>query len=124
MSAFLTSLDVSLIDETANEYRGLWRLDAPLVYQSDVAAQNIVAPAGMVTDFESCPRLPVVFFLVGEVTREAAVVHDHLYKSKLLPRSVADKVLLEACAVSGIPAWRRTLIYWGVRIGGASHFGT
>jgi hypothetical protein len=124
MSKFLTALDVSLIDDAANEYRGLWRLDAPLVYQSDVARQTITAPAGMITDFESCPRLPVVFFLVGEVTREAAVIHDYLYKSKMLPRALADKVLLEACAVTGIPAWRRWLIYAGVRVGGASHFGT
>jgi hypothetical protein len=36
----------------------------------------------------------------------------------LVPRSVADHVLLEAMGVIGLPAWRRLPIYWGVRVGG------
>lgn len=122
MSKFLSQLNVSLLDDSANEYRGSWMLDEPLVYQSDMAGL-ITVPKGFTTDFESCPRLPILFYLAGEVTREAAVVHDYLYSTKMFPRDVADKVLLEAMEVTGIPSWRRQLIYWGVRIGGSSHFG-
>ena len=39
-------------------------------------------------------------------------------------RALADKVLQEACEAEDVPWWRRTLVYWGVRVGGASHFGT
>ena len=124
MSAFLTELDVTLLDDASNDYRGTWRVNSPLVYQSDVAAQTITVPVGFITDFESCPRLPVVFFLAGEIVHEAAVVHDFLYKSKLLPRNVADAVLREASVVSGVPAWRGWLMWAGLRVGGASHFGT
>lgn len=123
MSKFLTDLEVELIDEIENEYRGNWRLTAPLVYQSDIAGK-ITVPAGFVTDFESCPRLPVVFLLFGEVCHEGAVVHDFLYTHPTITsRATADAVLKEACLVSGVPAWRAYGIWTGVRIGGAAHFG-
>lgn len=124
MSKFLTKLDVSLLDDTTNDGRGSWELDSDLVYQSDVAKQTITAPKGFITDFASVPRFPIAFLLTGDSSHEAAVVHDYLYKTRIVSRAMADSVLREACKVSGIPAWRRTLIYWGVRIGGESHFGT
>lgn len=123
MSRFLTDLKAECIDDSANDYRGDWQLLAPLVYQSDVAGQVITVPTGFETDFESCPRLPVIFFLAGELTREAAVVHDYLYSTGIMPRDVADAVLKEACQLTGVPAWRSWLIWAGVRVGGASHFG-
>ncbi len=124
MSQFLTSLEVTLLEDASNDYRGTWRLDSPLLYQSDTVAQIITVPVGFITDFESCPRLPIVFWLAGEIVHEAAVVHDFLYKTKLLPRGLADAVLREASAVTGVPAWRGWLMWAGVRVGGASHFGT
>jgi hypothetical protein len=124
MSAFLDQLIVTLIDEDANDGRGDWELDDRFRFQSDEAGQIIEVEKGFHTDFASVPRLPVVFLLTGDTARKAAVIHDKLYKSKMLPRALADKVLLEACAVTGISAWRRWLIYAGVRVGGASHFGT
>lgn len=124
MAAFLDPLEVTLVDDTANDGRGDWVLDERFRFSSDVAGQIIEVEKGFHTDFASVPRLPVAFLLTGDSSHEAAVVHDKLYRSRLLPRDLADKVLLEACAVSGIPVWRRTLIYWGVRVGGASHYGT
>jgi hypothetical protein len=102
---------------------GKWILTAPLSYQSDVARCTITVPAGFQTDLASVPRLPLVFLLAGDCAREAAVVHDFLYGTHLVDRATADAVLREASALTGVPAWRRWLMWAGVRIGGGSHWG-
>jgi len=122
MSKFLTDLYVTLLDDTANNGRGAWRLDKPLEYASEVAGQTIVVPAMFVTDFSSVPRLPLAYLLAGDCAHKAAVVHDYLYRTGGLPRSLADLVFLEAAFVSGVPWWRRFLLYLGVRVGGSWHY--
>jgi hypothetical protein len=93
------------------------------VYQSDVAAQTFTVPAGSLTDFASVPRIAVAFLLTGDTAHEASALHDWLYGSHVVTRSVADAVLREAAIVSGVPAWRASLLYYGVRIGGGgSHW--
>jgi len=121
MSKFLTALDVELVDDDQNDGRGAWRLTEPFVYQSDIAG-NITVPAGFVTDFASVPRVPVAFWLTGDTAHDAAVVHDYLYTTGQVDRATADAVLLEAMALSGIPAWRRYAMYWAVRAFGGAHF--
>lgn len=101
---------------------GQWILAAPLIYQSDIARQTITVPAGFRTDLASVPRVPVAFLLAGDCAREAAVVHDYLYSTHLVDRATADAVLREAAAVTGVPAWRRWLMWAGVRLGGAPHW--
>lgn len=120
MSGFLTRCVLEVADDQDD---GQWILTAPLVYVSDVAGITITVPAGFQTDLASVPRLPLVFLLAGDCAREAAVVHDFLYTSHLVDRATADAVLREASAATGVPWWRRTLMYWGVRIGGARHWG-
>jgi hypothetical protein len=119
MSKFLTKLRIEKADESDD---GKWRLTEPLFYESDIAKQTIVVPAGFETDFASVPRLPFVFLLAGDCADEAAVIHDYLYSSRMLPRATADAVLREASEVMGVPAWRRWMMWAGVRIGGASHY--
>lgn len=123
MAKFITDLQAKIIDDVASEYRGLWQLLTPLVYESDIAKRLIVVPSGFVTDFESCPRVPVAFTLFGAMADRAAVIHDYLYSTAEVPRSMADAVLKEACIASGIPAWRAYGIWIGVRIGGGSRYG-
>jgi len=123
MPKFITDLQAKIIDDATNEYRGLWQLLAPLVYKSDVAKRLIVVPSGFVSDFESCPRVPVAFYLFGAMADRAAVIHDYLYSTREVPRALADAVLKEACIASGIPAWRAWGIWAGVRLGGGSHYG-
>jgi hypothetical protein len=101
---------------------GQFVLAAPLVYQSDAAGMTFTVPTGFRTDLASVPRMPLIFLLAGDCAREAAVIHDWLYTTHLVDRATADAVLREASAVTGVPWWRRTLMYWGVRIGGASHW--
>lgn len=119
MSRFLTPLDVELVDDNANK----WRLRSPLAYDSDLVGHVIGIPAGFVTDFASVPRIPVAFWLTGDCAHEPAVVHDYLYATCEVPRDMADAVLLEAMEVVGVPAWRRWVIYAGVRVGGWQFYG-
>lgn len=119
MSAFLTRCVLAVAD---NYDDGQWVLAQPLVYQSDVAGITITVPAGFQTDLASVPRLPVIYLLCGDTSTAAAVVHDYLYGSNLVDRATADAVLREASAVTGVPAWRRGLMWAGVRLFGASHW--
>ena len=115
MAYFLSKLEVTMIDNDAAQGRGEWSLDEDFSYYSDVARMKITAPKGFQTDFASVPRLPIVFWLAGDTSTEAAVIHDWLYTSKITTRRVADAVLREAGKVSGVPAWRRWMIWAGVR---------
>lgn len=104
------------------EGRQFYRVNEPLVYRSEVASQIIKVPSGFVTDLASIPRLPFVYLLLNGLADEAGVVHDYLYSVGTLPRDVADKVLYEACILTGVSPWKASAIYAGVRIGGKSHY--
>lgn len=119
MSGFLTEL--CLVDADGQD-DGKWILGRALVYKSDVAKTIITVPAGFKTDLASVPRLPIVYWLAGGTSSKAAVVHDYLYTTGLVPRDVADAVLREASACIGVPGWRRWIMWAGVRIGGGSHY--
>jgi hypothetical protein len=118
MSKFLTSLEAELVkDEPAT-----WRLTSPLIYQSDVAKQTFTVPTGFVTDLASTPRLPFVYELAGGVANMASVIHDWAYSTHPVSRAMADAILKEASAVTGVPAFTRWIMWAGVRLGGASHW--
>lgn len=118
MAYFLSELDVHMVDNASAEGRGTWVIDMPFSFYSDVAGMTITAPEGFQTDFASVPRLPIVFLMAGDTSTEASVIHDWLYTCKILPRRMADAVLREASRVSGVPAWRRWMIWAGVRVFG------
>ncbi|MBB5508183.1 DUF1353 domain-containing protein [Paraburkholderia atlantica] len=119
MSKFLTSL---VMENATDRDDGKWRLTQPLIYDSDVAKQVIVVPTGFVTDLASVPRVPIAYMLAGGTSNEAAVVHDYLYTEHTVDRATADAVLKEASAVTGVPAWRRAIMWAAVRAFGASHW--
>lgn len=119
MSRFLSPLVLRL---AGWEDSDKWQLVSPLLYQSDVALETFTVPAGFVTDLASVPRVPVAYWLTGGTSNEAAVVHDYLYATGIVSRETADAVLREASAVTGVPAWRRWLMWSGVRLFGRSHY--
>lgn len=110
---FITKLTVELQGD------GRWVLRRPLAYRSFLLGL-VTVPAGFDTDFASVPRVPVVFWLTGDTAKEAAVVHDWLYRTQKVTRKMADQVLAEAatCGIPPEPRWRRWLLYAGVRLCG------
>ncbi len=117
-SEFKTRLRIERIEDTSRDGRGTWRLIDPLVYVSDVAQTIFVVPADFVTDLASVPRLPFAYMLTGGVGHAAAVTHDFLYTTHIVPRDMADAVFKEALAVLGVSGFQRWVMWAGVRIGG------
>jgi len=114
MPKFLTELDVICIND------GAWRLNAPLVYESDIVGM-VEVPKGFETDFASVPRVPVFFTLFGDRAHREAVLHDYLYRTDSIPvalRKQADEVFLEAMKERGKGFFVRWAMYAGVRAGG------
>ena len=101
MSRFVTTLDIRAPAQDGEK----WTVVEPLVYESDVAGIVITVPAGFETDLANVPRLPLVYMATGGTANAAAVIHDYLYTSHTVPRDVADAVLREASAVTGVPGW-------------------
>lgn len=96
---------------------GRWTLLADLCFDSPTLGR-VCVPAGFITDFASVPRLPFVFWFYGDRARKAAVIHDYLYQSATVPRSVADQVFSEAMAALGMAPWTRGPMWAAVRLFG------
>lgn len=94
---------------------GAWRILEPLVYLSALIGR-VEVPAGFETDFASVPRLPLAYLLTGNTAHAAAVVHDWLCVNPgELATATIDRVFREACEASGVPWWRRWLMFGAVR---------
>lgn len=116
------SFQTPLLVEQVSDTEELWVLRGDLVFASDMLSEVVTVPAGFVTDFASVPRLPLVYWLMGNVARRPAVVHDFLYSSGRYEREVADKVLLEAMHAIEMGGWRKYPIFAAVRLFGGSHY--
>lgn len=122
VSEFLSKLEVRDDDDIANTGRGSWEIINDLIYDSKVAQQTFTVPKGFITDFASVPRFPLIYALFGDTCHPSAALHDYLYSTAIVSRSVADSVLNEASAVLGVWPWRRWSIWLAVRLFGSSHF--
>lgn len=96
-----------------------WQVLYDLFYAADDGRVWCV-PAGFVTDDYSVPRFAWWLIPPSGIADESAVLHDWLYRSKVLPRSEADALFLEAMLSQKIAPLRARLIWLGVRLGG--HF--
>ncbi len=93
---------------------------APYRYTIGETDQTIRIPAGFVTDYASIPS--AFWGILGPHGRyqRATVVHDYLYWSQSCTREQADNLLLIAMKELGVGWVDRSMIYRGVRAGGAS----
>lgn len=109
--------------EAADDHdSGRWRVARPLYYASDVAKAVIIVPAGFITDLASVPRMPIIYWLTGNVAAKAAVLHDWNYSTGQFPRAMCDAIFRESSEVIGVSWWRRNLMYLGVRVGGSMFY--
>jgi hypothetical protein len=97
---------------------GRWVLLAPITYYDVPDIGDITVPEGFDTDFASVPRLPFMFWLLGDRADYAAVLHDYLYRYAAYSRSVADaafRYVAEQERVSWLARWT---MWAGLRMGG------
>ena len=121
MSQFLSELVTECISDTAASGRGFWKIHEPFTYQSDVLGETITVEPGFITDYASIPRLPFFYFLFGDTSHQAAVLHDWLFHNHAVcDEDTANLVLREAAEVEGIAHWRKMCIYLAVKFGGKS----
>ena len=81
-----------------------WRLVEDFVYR------GWRIPAGFITDGASVPRILYWLFEPTGVLFIPAILHDYLYATKLVPRSMADRmfrenVIKESNVIAGYLAW-------------------
>ncbi len=126
----ITALSIILIPEEFKQNRRIAALAATFGFVAYLPGRRHVAvavPKGYVTDFASIPGW--IQWLIAPFGRhsEAAVVHDWLYtlgtKGDRESRKIADLTFRRALAIVGVKFVRRNLMYWAVRMGGASGFG-
>ena len=131
MSTFTTPLHLEFIDGT------FWVLLAPFIYYvgKKHSDEFLLIERGFETDFASIPRIawPIIGHPAGKHGK-AAVVHDWLYRYPddgvlrvgqfELPvphprtRRRCDQIFLEAMKVLGVGWWKRSAMYFAVRVGG------
>lgn len=95
-----------------------WRLREDLPYELPDGQGTIIVPAGFLTDFASIPR--PLWSLVGDPGgpwAPAAVVHDYLYRTGLLPRAEADAIFYEAMEPY-VRTSKRWVMWLAVRLAG------
>lgn len=120
MSKFLTALVIA--NCVADE--GLWELQSPLVYESDILGCTVTVPKGFFTDLASVPRVPFVFEAWGNRAHMSAVVHDYLYRIDSIPVTgfmQANRVFREAMKVRKQPWYIRHCMFTGVCFGWGSY---
>lgn len=96
---------------------GQWTLLAPLIYKGNT--QTFTIPKGFRTDFASIP--PIFFTLFPKNGRydAAAIVHDWLYVTQPVSRKDADGIFRKIMKELGVGFFRRRIMYYAVRVGGA-----
>ncbi|MES2126637.1 MAG: DUF1353 domain-containing protein [Pseudomonadota bacterium] len=120
-AGFITLPATRLLDDLACDGRGIWKVIEPLRYYSAILGREIVVEVDFLTDYASVPRVPFLYWLFGDTTHAAAVIHDWLFHHhEVCDETTANLVLREAAASEGISLWRRSGIYLGVAIGGRS----
>ena len=99
MAGFRSHLSATQLSDS------IWRINLPLIYYSDIINAEIVVPSGFCCDFESVPRLPVVYMCLGHTSQRGGTVHDYLYRKDCEPmvtRAQADAIYREISVISAV----------------------
>ncbi|EGQ5165988.1 DUF1353 domain-containing protein [Salmonella enterica] len=101
-----------------------WRVYEPFAfYLSDDESDVIEVPAGFITDLASVPRVFWILLPPDGKYAKAAIIHDYLYDNALRTKKEADLIFLDGMTVLGVPKWKRTIMYWAVRLFGKGMYG-
>ncbi|EGY4506765.1 DUF1353 domain-containing protein [Salmonella enterica] len=101
----------------------LWRVHEPFeFYLCDDNSDVISVPAGFVTDLATVSRIFWTLLPPDGKYAKAAIIHDYLYDNALRTKKEADKIFLDGMTVLGVPKWKRTVMYWAVRLFGRGDY--
>ncbi len=93
-----------------------WMLVSDLIYKIKGSTDQIVVPAGFVTDLASIPNsLKGIFDKMGRYA-PAGIIHDYLYWEKTCTQNQADRVLKQALIETGVSKKTAKIIKMGVKI--------
>lgn len=99
-------------------------LEIDLVYYDNRSRETFVIAPGFVCNGASIPRF--LWSVLGHpfqyVARRPAILHDWLYRNKVVKRKVADQMFYDALIEEGMEADKAQLFYAGVRIGGSDAY--
>lgn len=119
----MEELHYQVLRETSRGRR-LVKLDHPFTYRcwagddsGGGTSFSVAVPGGFVSDLTSVPRVLWPLLPPDGEYQEAAVLHDYLY-SLDVPQWWCDAVFRHVMQFTGVPMWKRVLLFWGVRIGG------
>ncbi len=119
-AAFITDLVAKLVKDGTEE---LWELVQPLTFRSNELKCQFTVPVGFRTNFCSVPRLPFVYWMLGNRARRAGTCHDYIYSVKLFSRRDCDLMLREMVQLCGANKDEAQQFYLAVRAAGGSHYG-
>lgn len=119
MTENIGSLHYLVLPETSRGRR-LVQLERSFAYRLavDGVRLTVVVPKGFKSDLTSIPRILWPLFPPDGQYQDAAFLHDYLYSLEEIPRWLCDAVFRHVMQYTGVPMWKRILLYWGVRIGG------
>ncbi|HFG5616370.1 DUF1353 domain-containing protein [Salmonella enterica] len=101
-----------------------WRVHEPFeFYLSDDNSDVIEVPAGFVTDLATIPRIFWSLMPPDGKYAKAAIIHDYLYNNALRTKKEADLIFLDGMTVLGVARWKRTIMYYAVRLFGQGMYG-
>ena len=81
-------------------------------------------PEGYESDGMSIPRFfwRLICPQIDATSLVPSVEHDYLYDRKIGTRKEVDQFYQQRLIECGFSKWKASLTYWGVRIGGGSHW--
>ena len=101
-----------------------WVVESDCVYQSELITNLIRVPTGYRTDLASVPRVPGIYWRVGNRALLPSIVHDYLFEHNPygFTRKQADKIFLESMNLEKDPPWPTTrwAMYLAVRAFGGT----
>lgn len=101
-----------------------WRVHEPFAfYLSNDNSDVIEVPAGFVTDLATIPRIFWSLMPPDGKYAKAAIIHDYLYDNALRTKKEADLIFLDGMTVLGVARWKRTIMYYAVRLFGQGMYG-
>lgn len=136
----LNAYEIGFADKEGKAAEIYWQTGKPFyVFIQDCAANRyieVLIPEYFVTDFCSVPKIPFAYLMFGDIGRRAGLLHDALYSPWMginvvnlhtrepikIDRALADSILRAALLKCGIPWWKVSLMYSGVRLFGGQYY--